>query len=513
MNKMSDTTVNNKRIAKNTLMLYVRMLLLLVINLYTSRVILRELGVDDYGIYNVVGGIIVILSFLNNAMASGTQRFLNVEMGKNELKSIIKVFATSQQIHFGVAFCMFVIAETIGLWFLNNYMNIPECRIVAANWVYQFSIVAAIFGIFIVPYNAAIISHEKMSAFAYISIVEAILKLLVAFAIIWAPVDKLIFYAFLILCIEIVNFGVYVFYGIKHFEECRHFSLKRDKTMMKQMLSFSGWTVFGNLGYICHTQGIAIVINMFFSVAVNAAQGIANQVNGIVTQFANNFLVALNPQVVKTYAAGEYEQMHILIIRGCKMAFCLMAFFVIPLVLEAPTILNMWLGIVPKYAVIFMRLVLLISLVNSFSSLLATSQGATGNIKKYQVTLTIVGALHLPFACVAFAFGCGPEYSMYIYLGLAVVLQVLRIYFVCRSVHLSFLRYTKEVLGRCAAVLVTSSVIPVVLHVNFDPSVFTTIMVGVFSVVGVVFSTLFVGLNAIERNSILKPIIFKIKNK
>lgn len=340
---MSDTSANNKLIAKNTLMLYFRMILLLVISLYTSRIILKELGVDDYGIYNVVGGIIVILSFLNNAMASGTQRFLNVEMGHKNQTAVNTVFATSQQIHFCVALLVLIIAETVGVWFLNNYMNIPDGRMGAANWVYQFSVISAILGIFTVPYNAVIISHEKMSAFAYISIIEAILKLLVAFIIIWIPFDKLIFYAALILFVGMINCGVYAYYGFKYFEECRHFTLRSNRPMMKQMLSFSGWTVFGNLGYILHTQGIAIVINMFFTVAVNAAQGIANQVNGIVSQFTNNFLVALNPQVVKSYAAGEYYQMHNLIIRGCKMAFCLMSFFVIPLVIEAPIVLKVWL--------------------------------------------------------------------------------------------------------------------------------------------------------------------------
>lgn len=491
---MSNTSSNNKRIAKNTLMLYFRMLLLLIINLYTSRVILRELGVDDYGIYNVVGGIIVVLSFLNGAMASGTQRFMNVEMGKKNQGAVNKVFSTSQQIHCFVAFCMFIIADTVGLWFLNNCMNIPDGRMRAANWVYQFSIISAILGIFTVPYNAAIISHEKMHAFAYISIVEAVLKLFVAFAIIWAPFDKLIFYAALIMFIGLINCGVYACYGFKYFEECRHFTLKPDRPMMKQMLSFSGWMVFGNLGYILHTQGIAIVINMFFTVAVNAAQGIANQVNGVVTQFANNFLVALNPQVVKTYAAGEFDQMHSLIIRGCKMAFCLMSFFVIPLVLEAPTVLEVWLGIVPQYAVIFMRLILLISLLNSFSSLLAVSQGATGNIKNYQISLTLIGALHIPFAWVAFKLGGGPEYSMYVYLAIVIVLQLLRIWFVCRSLNLSIRRYTKDVLLRCVLVLGASSVIPVILHIMLVPSILTTLIVGTISIAGVVISTLYIGL-------------------
>ena len=508
---MSKTSSNNNtRIAKNTLMLYFRMLLLLVINLYTSRVILRELGVDDYGIFNVVGGIIVILSFLNSAMAGGTQRFMNVEMGRKDQNALNKVFSTSQQIHVFVAIAVLVIAETIGLWFLNSHMNIPTLRMEAANWVYQFSVFAAIFGIFTVPYNAAIISHEKMSAFAYISILEASLKLIVAFAIIWSPFDKLIFYAFLMFVIGVINCSIYAIYGIRHFTECRKTTAKIDKPMMKQMLSFSGWTIFGNLGYILHTQGIAIVINMFFTVAINAAQGIANQVNGIVTQFANNFLVALNPQVVKTYAAGEYEQMHILIIRGCKMAFCLMAFFVIPLVLEAPTVLEMWLGIVPDYAVVFMRLVLLISLVNSFSSLLAVSKGATGDIKNYQISLTLIGSLHIPFAWLAFEIGGGPEYSMYVYLIIVVVLQALRVWFVCRSVKLSIWNFTCEVLFRCAMVFVLSFIAPAILHSILTPSIITTFFVGIVSVIGVVITTLYIALTDAERKAILKPILSRI---
>ena len=508
---MINSVSSNKRVMKNTLMLYIRMLLLLFINLFSSRVILRELGVDDYGIYNVVGGIIVILSFLNAAMASGTQRFMNVEMGRKNQKALNKVFSTSQQIHLLVAICIIVIAETIGLWFLNYKMNIPEDRMVAANWVYQFSIISAIVGVFSVPYNASIISHEKMSAFAYISIFEAVMKLIVAFAVILFPFDKLIFYAALILITGTVTCIIYIIYGIRNFEECKYSTLIVDRSMMKQMLSFSGWTIFGNLGYILHTQGIAIVINIFFTVAVNAAQGIANQVNGLVTQFATNFLIALNPQVVKNYAAGDLDRMHTLIIRGCKMAFCLMCFFVIPLILEASMVLKIWLGIVPEYAVIFMRLVLLISLINSFSSLLAASKGATGDIKTYQLTLTIIGAFHLPLAWLVFELGGGPEYSMYVYLLIVIILQVFRIWFVCKSVKMNILRFVKDVLVRCLLVLEAASVLPVIVHVLSSPSILTTIVVGTVSVISVIFSTLYLALTTLERDAILNLIFSRIK--
>lgn len=508
---MFESNLNNKRIAKNTLLLYFRMILLLIINLYTSRVVLNVLGVDDYGIYNVVGGIVVILSFLKGALASGTQRFLNVQMGMQSQNGLNKVFSTSLQIHLLIALVILIIAETIGLWFLNTYMNIPTDRESATNWVYQFSIAAAIVSIFVTPYNATIISHEKMSAFAYISIIEAVLKLIVALVLIWSPFDKLIIYASLIFIISVVTCIIYVAYGMRHFEECTRPSFNIDRSTMKQMMSFSGWTVLGNLGYILHTQGIAILINMFFTVAVNAAQGIANQVNGVVTQFATNFLIALNPQVVKSYAAGEFEQMHSLIIRGCKMAFCLMSFFVIPLTLEAPTILKVWLGTVPEYSVIFTRLVLLISLVNSFSSLMSAAKGATGNIKTYQITLTIIGALHIPLAWLAFSMGAGPEYAMYIYLAIVIVLQINRILFVCKSVNLSVNRFMSEVVYRCITVLFISSFIPILLHLTLPTSILTTLVIGCVSTICVIFTTIFIALTASERKTILALIFSKLK--
>ena len=436
---------NNKRIAKNTLFLYFRMLIILVVSLYTSRVVLNTLGVEDYGIYNVVGGIIVILGFLNNAMAGATQRFLNVQLGRNDFPQLKKVFATSLVIHALVAVVILAIAETIGLWYLNTCMNIAADRMVAANWVFQFSVASFMVNILSVPYNAAIIAHEKMSAFAYISILEAVLKLAVVFLLVISPFDKLIFYAFLIFMIGVLLRILYGTYCKRHFAECTISEFHVDKPMMKEMLSFSSWTIFGNLGFIAHTQGIALVINYFFGVTVNAASGIANQVNGVVKNFVVNFMTAINPQVVKTYAAGEYEDMYKLMIRGCQMAFYMVAFFVIPLMIEAPTILKVWLKIVPDYTVIFVRLVLLITLFDSYSSILATAKGATGDVKKYQLTLTLIGLFHVPLAIVFFCLGCPPQYAMYVYLFIIIALQVVRIWFVCTSIGLSLARFYREV--------------------------------------------------------------------
>ena len=505
-NSNSENISSNKRIAKNTFLLYFRMLLLLCVNLYTSRVVLNQLGVDDYGIYNVVGGIVAILSFLNSAMASGAQRFLNIEMGRNDKTALKKVFSTSLQIHLFIAIIILLIAETVGLWFLHTQMNIPSERVIAAGWVYQFSILSALFGMFAVPFNAVIISHEKMSAFAYISIIEAILKLLVAFLIVWSTFDKLIFYASLVSLVGLINCFIYALYCARHFDECKQFTLHVDLTTLKQMLSFSVWTVFGSLGYILHTQGIAIVINIFFTVAVNAAQGIANQVNGVVSMFTTNFLMALNPQIVKLYAVGDFENMYLLIFRGCKIAFCLMSFFVIPLILEAPVILQIWLGMVPEYAVQFLRLVLIISLVNSFSGILSTAKGATGDIKTYQITLTIIGAFHVPLAWLAFKLGAGPEYAMYIYLIIVIILQIFRIFFVCKDVGLPLGRFSKEVLLVCVCVFVLSTIIPSIFHFLLPTSYVSSMVIVLVSTISTACIAFFVALNKAERGVLINTI-------
>ena len=471
----------------------------MVISLYTSRVVLNALGVDDYGIYNVVGGIVVLLAFLNNAMAGSTQRFLNFEMGTQDSDALRRVFSTSIHIHVIVAFVVLILGETIGLWFLNTHMNIPELRITAANYVYQFSLITCVANFLSVPFNATIIAHERMSAFAYISILEGVLKLSVAIAVYYAPFDKLIFYGSLMLFVGLINNSCYATYAFRHFAECRGVSRRINKDKMREMLSFSGWTIFGNLGYILHTQGIAIIINMFFTVAVNAAQGIANQVNGVVQQFLSNFLLALNPQLVKSYASGDIEAMHKLIIRGCKFAFCLVAFFVVPLVIETPTILKTWLGIVPEYTIIFVRMVLLILLVNSLTGILSTSKGATGNIKIYQITLTTIGAFHLPLVWGAFALGYGPEYSMYVYLVIVIILQILRALFVCNSLHLSKRLLFSEVAVRCSLVLLISSVLPTLLHLYLPVSLITSIIICIAGMLSVTITSLFIALTPHER--------------
>lgn len=498
-----NTTLSNKRIAKNTIYLYMRMLITMVVSLYTSRVVLNALGQEDFGIYSVVGGIVILLGFLNNAMASATQRFLNFEMGRNNDDALKNVFCSSLAIHFLISFVILLLAETVGLWFLNSKMNISPTRMVAANWVYQFSVLSFLATILSVPYNASIIAHEKMTAFAYIGVLEALLKLVVAFVILRSPIDRLIFYALLMLFVSVLLRVIYGVYCIKHFKECHFVYSFVDKSLLRKMLSFASWTIFGNLGYILHTQGIAIILNMFFGAVVNSAQGIANQVNSVVNNFVTNFLIALNPQIVKSYSSNERDSMHSLISRGCRIAFCMVLLLTLPLILETPIILQLWLKEVPEYTIIFVRLVLVITLINSYSSILATSKGATGDIKVYQITLTSIGFMHLPLAWLFFELGYEPYYAMYVYVFIAIVLQITRISFVCRSINYSKYAFYKNIVCRCLLITIISAIPPYLLHRLFGETVFAALVVVLVSLLTISFCSLYIGFDKNERATIL----------
>ena len=487
------------------------MLVIMVLSLFTSRIVLNALGVDDYGIYNVVGGIVVLLSFLNSAMAGATQRYMNVALGKKDLVEMRKIVGDALVLHIIVAFVIFVFSETIGLYFLNTHINIPTGRESAANWVYQFSIFSFLASVIVVPFNACIIAHEKMSVFAWISIVDAIMKLIVIASLLLVNTDKLILYAVILFFQSSLTQFMYFVYCRNNFDECKTKHLQLDLPLLKKMASFSSWTILGNFGYLIHTQGIAIVINLFFGVAVNAAQGVSNQVNGTVKLFVSNFLLAFNPQVVKTYAAGEIEQMHILILRGCKTALLMVAFFVIPLILEAPVILKAWLGIVPNYAVVFVRLVLLLTLFDSFSSLLAAAKGATGNVKIYQIVLTLIGLAHLPLVWICFELGWEPYWAQIIYLIIILILQMVRIWFVCRAIELSLLIFYRKVILRCMLSIILATALPLYMHIQLSPNIIHSLCICMTSGLMLMFFALFISFNKDERAKLFYFIRNKIK--
>ena len=486
--------------------------MVMAVGLFTSRIVLNVLGVDDYGVYNVVGGIVILLSFLNNAMAGATQRYLNVALGKKDQLEMNKIVGNALILHLMVALVIVVISETIGLYFLNAYVKIPVGRESAANWVYQFSVFSFIASVVVVPFNACIISHEKMSAYAWISIVDVLMKLVAVALLLLLNADKLILYALILFFQSCLTQFIYFIYCRKKFEECRIKQLCFDKPLLKKMASFSGWSIVGNLGFLIHTQGIAIVINLFFGVAVNAAQGVSNQVNGIVKQFVSNFLLAFNPQVVKTYAAGEMEQMHTLVLRGSKIALLMVSFFAIPLILEAPVILKVWLGIVPEYAVVFVRLILLLTLFDSYSNLLAVAKGATGNIKTYQITLTLIGLTHLPLVWICYEIGWKPYWAQIVYLVIVVVLQIVRTAFVCRAIRLSQLSFYINI-GRCYLAILLALIIPLMLHYRVQEGFVNSLFICIINAILTVVFALLVAVNSSERAKLWSFVIKKVKNE
>lgn len=502
--------LNNKRIAKNTLFLYFRTIFVMAVSLYTSREVLIMLGVDDFGIYNVVGGIVMSLSFLNTSMANATQRFLNIEFGKNNPDGVRRIFSNALIIHFIIAFVVILLAETLGVWFLNCHLNIAPERLESANYVLQFSIASMATTIVSVPYNAAIIANERMSAFAYISIIEVSLKLILVLLLFYSPIDKLTSYAALMFLVSLIIRLLYGNYCKRHFEECRMNSFKPDKKIIKQMMSFSMWTIVGALASIGHGQGISIVMNLFFGVVVNAAYGVANQINQVVNNFVNNFMTALNPQIVKTYSANELSEMHKLISRGCRMGFFLVLFFVVPLTMETPALLGLWLKEVPKHAVDFVRLVLLISLFNSFSSPLSAAQGATGNIRNYQIVLTTLGLLHIPLAWLCFALGYNPNYAMYVYLVIVLLEQAFRVVYVLRSISMPLLPFIRSFLSKCGTVCLFSFAVPIILHFCLPDGIVMSFMICGMGALCVALSVLAFGMDDNERQGIARMVKAKI---
>lgn len=513
---MTDTSQNNKRIAKNTLLLYVRMLFMLVINLYTSRVILNTLGVVDYGINNVVGGVIAMLGFLTGSLGSASSRYITYDLGKGDMTAMKKTFGNILTIHFILAAIVFIIGETLGLWFMSTQLQIPTERETAAMWVYQFSIFSSILAVISVPYNATIIAHEKMSAFAYISIIDAVLKLLIVYLLVVIPYDKLIIYAILFFCIQVFDRIVYGIYCTKHFEET-HTKLRYDGKLFREIFAFAGWTMNGNLAYIGYTQGLNILLNIFFGPAVNAARGIAVQVQSVCRQFCTNFQMALNPQLTKSYAQNNLDEMHRLLIKSSKFSFYILFFIVLPLMFEAQFVLKLWLGIVPEHTVTFLRLILIIALLFTLTNPIIVSVHATGRLKKFQI---IEGTMLLTIVPIAYIllkyFHIRPEYVFVVHIIVELCTQYARLRIVLPMIDMKLGDYVKSVIQPILLVVFLSPWLPYIANATVYGqwiSFFVVCIVCVLCVSGCVY---FIGCTISERMFIkekLSGILTKIKNK
>lgn len=498
---------------KNTILLYFRMALMMAISLFTSRVILQTLGVEDYGIYDVVGGVVILLSFINDGMTVSTLRFLTFELGTGNKQKLQNVFVTSLHIHLLISLAIVILAETLGLWFLMEKMVIPPERMTAAHWCYQLSIFTAVVNIMSYPYNAAIIAHEKMSAFAYISILDAILKLLLVYLLLAFSYDRLILYAILFACEKLLLRSVYNLYCTRHFEECRY-RWVHDKSLFKEMLAFAGWNMWGNLAYVVSAQGLNMLLNVFFGPIANAARAIAIQVQSAVSQFAGNFQMAINPQITKTYASGQIKETHRLIYLSSRFTFCLLLMLCLPIMVEAPAILGLWLGNVPEHAVSFIRLLLITLIVQQSANPLATAVAATGQVKKCESIIGTLMFVIVPIAFIVLKMG-GKPWSVYaVHLCIAIVAFAVRLRIVMPLIDLKIGEYMLNVWRRCGIVLILAMIVPYAIKQLPYESIAFSILNIFLIICATVILSFFIGLEMQERQMIVSKIMAKVrKNK
>ena len=509
---MAGYKANNTRLAKNTMFLYVRMIFIMAVTLYTSRVILRVLGVEDFGIFNVVAGIVAMFGFLNSSMSATTQRYISFSLGKDDT-NLDKVFSTCVLTHAVIALAVFVLIESFGLWFLYNKLVIPETRMDAAFWVFQFSAISTVVTVMSIPFNADIIAHEKMSAFAYISIVEVCLKLAIVFLLGVGNVDKLICYGLLLFVVQCGIFLTYMSYCLRHFKESR-FRFLFEKKLFLEVFSFAGWNLWGYLASILYTQGLNLLLNMFFGPVVNAARGLANQVDGAIRLFASNFQMAINPQIVKTYAAGELSAMHNLVLRSSKFSYFLLLALSLPVMRETPMILRLWLGVVPEWTVSFLRLMLVVVIFDSVANPLMTSATATGRVKLYQSVIGGIQLLIVPVAYFVLRAGGNPNSVFLVHICICVITFFVRLIIIHNMINLSIIKYLSEVFGRGLLVTLCSVAIPLTLFILLPNELWSAILVVVCSVMSVVLFSYIIGLMPSERAFVkakLLAVLFKIK--
>lgn len=494
-------------------MLYLRMFVMMAASLYTSRIVLQVLGEEDYGIYNIIGGVVVLFSFINTALLQATQRFLNFELGKRDDDRLSRVFCMSMNSHILLSAIFLILAETLGLWFVNTQLNIPDARMTATNWAYQFSIITFIIGLIRVPYNASIIAYEKMDFFAYISVLEIILKLLLVYILFVISWDKLAFYAFFYMITPLLITFVYKWYCNKRFPITKYKPIW-DKEVFRKLFSFSGWSLFGNLSNMFASQGVNILVNIFYGVILNAALGIANQVSSAVTQFVTNFQLAFNPQIVKLYAVKEYDELNKLVFWSSKLSYYLMLAISLPIILKMDVILDIWLVNVPEYTSIFTRLMLCFMLIDALNGPLWMYSQATGQIKEYQIMVGLLIFLNFPLVFFALTFNL-PVWTVWgIRILVSLIVSVARYIFMKVKYQFPVHKYLRTVI--LTVFFVTLTVIPIPLyvsthlHVNIWIDLLLTVGVSLFVSGFVIF---YLGFSRNEKNYLTSLVKQKIRRQ
>lgn len=504
----------NKTIAKNTLFLYFRMMFTMAVALFTSRVVLQKLGVEDYGIYQTVGGVVSLLSFINGALSTGSSRFLTFELGAGNFDKLKRTFSTTLTVHIGLALFIVLVAETVGLWFVYNKLVIPADRLDAAVYAYHLSILASFFSITQVPYGAIIISHEKMNIYAYMSIIDVSAKLSIVYFLSIGTWDKLIIYSTLYCVIQIGMAIFYRIYCIRQFPESRY-KFIIDKDILKHILGYTGWNLFANTAISLITQGTIVLINMFFNPSVVAARAIANQVNMAANQFVNNFRIAANPQIVKRYAVGDYDGSKRLLLSSTKYSYFMSLALCLPVCLVAKTLLKLWLGIVPEYSVVFLQLTIVTSLFQVFDSSFYTALYAKGQIKENAMTSPMVAFVAVLVAYVLFRVGYGPVSLAWVMLVCYFIIGlIVKPILLIKVVNYQWSDISK-VFVPCGKVTIVALPIPCILYVYneilFSSEIIRFLVLSLISITCVLIASWMVGINRKTRNKIIQFIKCKMK--
>lgn len=505
---MTEISKSNKRIAKNTLFLYMRMGIVLIVSLFTTRVVLQALGVEDYGIYNVVSGFVTMFTFLNTSMSNGVQRFYNFSLGRKNEYNITDVYNTAIQIQGLFALILLFLLETFGMWYIYNEMVIPDERFSAALWVFQFSVLSLVILVLQIPYAASIMAYEKMDYYAYLSIFEVLSKLGVAYAVKHSCTDKLILYGALNMLVSLILFFLYFGYAKIYFKDLK-LDFRIRKQLFKPMLSFSGWNVFGSFAYMIKGQGLNMLLNVFFGPIVNASRGISNMIMSAIQGFQSNIVVAFRPQLVQSYATGDNKRVTKLFYSLSKISFILLALLSIPVMIEIEYILHLWLGeTVPDYTIPFTILVLINMVISSLNTPISQVVHATGKMQNYQIGTSLIICGILPVSWVFLKLGCSPITVYIISLIISILNQVLCNILLKKIYDYSITDYYKKVVFPCFIFAVLVPILPFCIRILL-PSSFTRLMLTCVStiIVAVLISYTFV-LDKSEKN-VAKEIIKK----
>lgn len=509
---MTSQIGNTKRIAKNTFVLYVRMLFLMAISLYTSRVILQALGVEDYGVYTAVGGFVAMFSAVSSSLSSAASRFLNYEMGKGENANLNKVFSTILIIHVVLAILIAILTEGVGIWFVNHKMIIPPDRLRAANFVFQFSLLTFCLNLMTVPYNATIIAHEQMKIYAFIGIFEGIAKLLICYLLMVTPFDRLIFYSFLVFLIQFIIRVVYHIYCKRHYPETS-FRFVYDKNILKDIFGFVGWNTIGASAAVLRNYGGNVLLNLFGGPVVNAARGVANQVLHAISAFVTNFMTAINPQITKSYASGDRSYMMMLVHRGARFSYYLLLVLSLPILLNTDYILHVWLKTVPEHSVVFVQLSLIFNMIEVISNPLGTVQMATGRIRTYQIIVGGLTLLNLPISYLFLRLGYAPSVVYVVAISLSICVLVARLLLLKNMISLDVIDFLKKVVLDIMIVTIVSVPIPFVLSIYLNNSFSSFCWITLLSLLFSMASVYYIGLSTGERSFVLSSIKRVIKRK